>query len=775
MQDEDGDYSDWIELHNPTASSIDLNGWYISDDATEPDKWEFPAMRLAPNAYLVIFASGKDRQGTTLHTNFKLSASGEDLLLTEPDGTTIVFSFQGQFPVQTADTSYGFWNGQWIYMDNPTPGFPNVFGTVLSPPDFSVQRGFFDQGFSLSLSTAIDSGQIVYTLDGSLPTANNGMPYQAPISINNTSLLRAVVLKNGQTSRAETHTYLFLDSVIHQSNNPPGYPNNWGSFSTISGTAPADYEMDPEITQSPDYKDDVIPALLSLPTISLVTKKGNLFSLSTDPDSGGIYIHTNPPTGNGLGAGWERPVSFEYLHPDGSNDIQVDAGIRIHGGHSRLPEKCPKHSFRITFRSEYGPKKLNYDFFGGDAASTFNALVLRAGFGQTWLHWTASQREMAQYINDAWVKDTYRKMGHVSAHNSFVHLYINGLYWGVYNLSERLDKEFMASYFPGEESEFDVIKDYAELADGEMDAWDAMMDLAEDIDNFMLIQGKKENGEDDPSLENYVDMDNLMDYMILNFYTGNKDWDHHNWVASRNRVNPGKGFRFFPWDSEQTFGNLRDNNVHENNNNRPSFIYAQYRHDPRFRQMLTDKAIELLKPGGILSPDSARAGWEKRSEEIRLAIIAESARWGDYRRDVHRYQQSGPFKLYTPQVHWEAEQDRLYQDFFPLRSDTVYNQLLPFLVGIENGLPAFSGDFGHFPNPFSSELTIFYELATPGSVEIDIFDLFGRKITTLYGGSQQAGLHELTWIPQDQTNGLYFYEIRSNHETRSGKVIRRLE
>ena len=81
--DDDGDYSDWIELHNPTASSINLDGWYISDNETNLDKWEFPAIILPPNAYLVIFASGKDRKGTNLHTNFKLSASGEDLVLTE--------------------------------------------------------------------------------------------------------------------------------------------------------------------------------------------------------------------------------------------------------------------------------------------------------------------------------------------------------------------------------------------------------------------------------------------------------------------------------------------------------------------------------------------------------------------------------------------------------------------------------------------------------------------------------------------------------------------
>ena len=120
---------------------------------------------------------------------------------------------------------------------------------------------------------------------------------------------------------------------------------------------------------------------------------------------------------------------------------------------------------------------------------------------------------------------------------------------------------------------------------------------------------------------------------------------------------------------------------------------------PDFRKCLLTKSNELLKPGGILSPDSVRVGWENRSEEIRLALIAESARWGDYRRDVHPYQ-SGPFQLYTPKVHWDAEQNRLFQDYFPLRSDTVYNQLLPFLVSIENELPTFSGKVWAFSQSF---------------------------------------------------------------------------
>lgn len=770
LQDLDGDSPDWIELYNPGPESVQLAGWYLSDEEADLTKWAFPPLILAAETYLIVFASGKDRIDAGLHTNFKLSASGEKLILTHIDEAEILHSEIISFPAQSTDVSYSLINGQWIQSDIPTPGQPNVYGTLLNPPVFSVERGLYDSAFVLTLISPIPGTKVRYTLDGSDPIA--GELYGSPIPISHTATVRAVTMKdNHLPSKAMTHSYIFPSSILQQANDPEGYPDQWGEFSTIEGNAPADYEMDPEITQSEVYKDQLIPALGSLPSISLVTKKENLFSLSTDPDSGGIYVHTGPPTG-GFGAGWERPVSMEWIDPEQDQSMQVNCGIRIHGGHSRLPEKSPKHSFKLLFRGEYGPKKLAYDFFGEDAAQEFNSLVLRAGFNQTWVHWSGNQRSMSQYINDTWVKDTYRKMGHLAAHSKFVHVYLNGLYWGIYDLTERMDNDFIASYLEGGEEDFDVIKDYAEVVDGERDGWREMLRLAEDPQQFFLIQGQDKEGQILPGIEPYLHMQNLIDYMILNFYIGNQDWDHHNWVAVRNRVKPKHGFQFLPWDSERSFIGLNDRVVDEHNEGRPSHLYSQFRDNIYFRRLFSERVRALLKEGGILSPDSVAAGWRKRSAEIRPALIAESARWGDYRRDVHPYRH-GEYELYTPDVHWEAEQERLFTTYFPQRSEIVLRQLKE--IGLaDDPLDRLTGH-GSFPNPFEETVSIYVRLNRETPIQIHIYDPGGRCIDRMDLGNRSAGIHKIEWTPKRSRTGLFIYHILAGDERMLGKMICRPE
>lgn len=777
--DEDGDYSDWIELYNPTSSVINLEGWYLSDNPDNLIKWIFPQITIDANAYLLVFCSGKDRRSAELHTNFKLSSSGEWIILTKPDGATIGFTFDNQFPEQYPDISYGFVSGFVSYQNQPTPGKPNVQGEFLSPPTFSVNRGLYDTPFSLEIFTNVPGGLIKYTLDGSNPNLQNGLDYTLPLNIDSTMVIRAVVTNTDTVSRATTHSYIFPAKVKNQPVRPEGYPLHWGPFSKIEGNAPADYEMDPEICNAPEYRELIVPALLAIPTISLLSDKDNFFSSSTDPETGGIYIHTHPKA-DSPGEDWERPVSMEYLLPGTEQGIQVNCGVRIHGGASRVPEKNPKHSFRIAFRNEYGPEKLNYGLLGESATNSFNSIVLRAGFNQTWTHWDGAQREKSQHIHDSWAKDVYAKMGHLSAHNKFVHLYINGIYWGLYNISERMDDDFMAYYLKGEKEDFDVIKDYAEIAEGNSDAWDTMMAMAEgglsDAHSYYGIQGKNEFGEEDDLIEAYLDLENLIDYMILNFYGGNKDWDHHNWVAVRNRINPGTGFQFIPWDTEQIFGGKSENNVDENNEGRPSFLYTQLRKNPLFRMQFAKRANELLGSGGLLSPDSVIASWQLRSEEIDLAIIAESARWGDYRRDVHPYKKE-PYELYTKNDHWLTEQKRLVEDYFPARSQIVLDQLKEIglageiITALESIDPMPGLTHRSYPNPFYKKVTISYHLDQSGNVQVDVFSKEGKVVEQLFSGHQNKGTHEIDWKPGRLKNGLYFYHIQMESEVYNGKMI----
>ncbi|MHC4640508.1 MAG: FN3 associated domain-containing protein, partial [Planctomycetota bacterium] len=311
------------------------------------------------------------------------------------------------------------------YFTTATPETFNIPGAIgrVGEVWFSNNRGFHETAFPLNLYTGSNDAQIRYTLDGSQPTITHGNIYSSPININTTTIIRAVAVKPGWLDSAvETHTYIFLNDVIYQTNNPLGFPSLWG------GTA-ADYEMDPEIVNvhTGTIKND----LKSIPTMSLVTHVDDMFGPS------GIY--SNP---SGTGFTWERAGSIELIYPSGSEGFQVDCGVRIYGGAFRDNWGLTrKKTFRLLFKGIYGATKLRYPLFGEDAADEFDTIILRGGANDAWNGWG---RENTQYIVDEFMRRTQLALGHPSGHGTFVHLYVNGLYWGLYNPVERPQSSFAA-------------------------------------------------------------------------------------------------------------------------------------------------------------------------------------------------------------------------------------------------------------------------------------------------------------------------------------------
>jgi hypothetical protein len=682
IQDEDDDFSDWIELYNPGPTPITLLNWSLTDDAANIRKWIFPDITLGSDEYLIIYASDKDRTGQELHTNFKLATEGEYLALTDALGD-VVSTFDPNFPPLGTDISLAFDLGDFIPTSTPTPGAENVFSFddgVLPGPTFSHSLGFYDVPIDVSISS-LPGFQIMYTTDGSLPTGSNGLLYQVPVTINTTTVLRAAVVQESNViSKVGTQTYLFLNDVINQSNSPAGYPSTWGQYAAIPGTAIADYEMDPEITQDPTYGAQLKDALRAIPTMSLVTDPDNLFSKTNNENMGGIYIFTGAPGTAGTlpGRGWERPASLELFGEDGTKKFEINCGVRLQGGHSRRSEKSPKHSFRIVFKNEYGPSRLEYPLFGDTATTSFNAIILRAGFGNMIYHWLHGERIRMQHVRDLWAKDTQLALGYVSGHGRYVHLYINGLYWGLYNPTEHISEEFLESYFGGDEENYDIIKDEGELVAGTRDTWDNLLELAElDLSNdanYQRLLGNKPNGHRNPGVAALIDAKSLADYMLLNFYGGNTDWDHHNWIAVQNRQLQDKGFEFLSWDAEHILENISTNTVNEDNIGRPSHIFQRMLSNANFRNLFADRVQQLCFNGGVLTPEASTSRWLARSNQIKHAIVAESARWGDYRRDVHPFGESGPFQLYTPE-DWTEESTFLLEEYFPARTNILIQQL----------------------------------------------------------------------------------------------------
>lgn len=127
LTDDDGETSDWIELHNSGGAAIDLTGWRLTDDASEPSKWVFPPTSLASGQYLVVFASGKPMtpDQTELHASFRLKATPDFLALLRPNGRAV--QRFDPYPEQRNDVSYGVASdGVTGYLESPTPGAPNV-------------------------------------------------------------------------------------------------------------------------------------------------------------------------------------------------------------------------------------------------------------------------------------------------------------------------------------------------------------------------------------------------------------------------------------------------------------------------------------------------------------------------------------------------------------------------------------------------------------------------------------------------------------------------
>ncbi len=551
-------------------------------------------------------------------------------------------------------------------------------------PLLSMPHGIYNEAFRLSITSSVPGATLYFTDDGSDPR-EKGQLYDGSISVGRTTVIRtAFTLGDSVWSDVATASYIFPQSLLTQGNKPYGYPQYWGKYCQITGTAIADYEMDPEITGNKTYSTYVTDGITTLPIVSLVTERDNLFSRENDSITGGIYIFTGCPVGDGTGRGWERPVSFEMIGGQDGHDLTIDCALKLHGGHGRLPEKNPKHAFRLHFKSAYGPKKLKYPVFGDRGPKRFNALVLRTFFGYSWTHWDNAQRSKAQYARDLWARETQARLGEPISTGQYVHLFINGLYWGMYNLCERITGDFCAEHFGGAEEDWDVTEvdggagqyHAAIPTYGTIDAWNQMADLIYELpshSSYMHLVGCGSDGKPNVKYPPLLDVDNFIHYMLINLYGGNTDWDHHNWYAFRNRILADKGFRFLCWDTENIFVSSTEDLTSKNNRGCPTGFLNRLMKQGIFAHRFHELAQQALTHGGPLSPEGALATWDSLQHVIELALWDEAARWGDYRRDVHPYQSKG--SLYKPDADFQTERTRLLTKYFPVRTDNFIQQL----------------------------------------------------------------------------------------------------
>jgi len=230
-------------------------------------------------------------------------------------------------------------------------------------------------------------------------------------------------------------------------------------------------------------------------------------------------------------------------------------------------------------------------------------------------------------------------------------------------LTERPSAPFVAAHLGGRPEDYDV-RNCDHILQGDDAAWQKLLTLAN--------TGVKQPA-DFAAIRQLVDLPELIDFLIANFYGANADWDRSsNWYAARRR-NPTGEFQFFIWDGERTLEGVDANSLAFDDDQSPPRLFQKLRQNADFRQMFAQRARLHLTNDGALTAENAAARYRKWANEIERAVVAESARWGNYRRRVHQYK-TGPYELYTRDDHWRPEIDRLLKLYFPKRTEVVIKQ-----------------------------------------------------------------------------------------------------
>lgn len=650
---------DWVEIHNSAPFAVDITGWYLSDNPDKkPAKWKKidGDGTIGPGEYKVFWAEKKyaDWAEGEAWTPTGLSASGDPLFLADPRATKGKDAVVSIATIGKAikDVSVGFVEGSLAYYREPTPGAPNAsvwYGAPTPEVAFSVEHGYKDAAFELALSCPDEPGaDIFYTLDGTSPNAASSR-YSRPLNITGSTVVRAATLSADTILQRDTSaTYLFLDDILSQGGEPPqGFPAN-----EAVNKQRMDYAMNQDTVAK--YRRRICDGFTnSISTVSLVIDPASLF----DPETG-IYVNAR-----GDGREWERLAIVEMFSPTNAPDdiaTSFPAGLRIRGGASRNANH-PKHAFRLFFRSEYGMNKLNDDIFGGEAGSAdeFDKLDLRTSQNFSW----ANEDNSAEtFIHEVFARDSQRDIGQPYNRSRYYHLFINGVYWGLYQTEERVDDSYAESYVGGDAADYDVIRTSHDsnlnyktgAVEGDERLWHRLWSVAttqgfagDYAGNYAMLVD-----------EGLLNPTNLMAYMLVSHYICDTDcpvagsWDApspNNVQAFCNRKGTGdlKGFIFNKHDAEWSMvtscrefrTNSYDTVLLGSEAGKGGSVFLRYDHfnpavlhyrlmqNPEYKAAFMDYARRELTTGA-LSDAASIARFKARMAEIDSAISCEAARWG---------------------------------------------------------------------------------------------------------------------------------------------------
>jgi hypothetical protein len=497
LTDENNEYVDWIELYNAGDIPVNLAGFGLSDREESPFRWVFPAVTMQPKSHLVVYASGKDRavSGRNLHTNFSLSSKGETLVLTSPESGMVDRLATGMQSPGLSVGRYPDGAGERFFFTAPTPGRPNpttnLTGIAL-PPAISHLGGRFDGSIQVELKNPLeDRGAIVrYTLNGKEPDSSS-QAYTGPISINRTTTLRARTFLSGSLpSKSVTQTYLINEKT-------------------------------------------------ELAVLSIIMDPRDLFDPAVGIHVKGYGASSEfPYKGANFWQKWERPMHFQLIEPDGTLGFSADAGIRIGGQYSRAMDQ---KIFNIFARNRYGSDVMEYPFFPDKGLTTYKALTIRQ----------SGQDAVLSRLRDAMMTSLLSETNlDYQAYRPIV-VYINGQYWGLYNIRERINEYYIAYNHDAVLDKIDMIQANTRVRAGSSADYVAMRTFI--ANNDMRVAKNYEY------IKTQMDVQNYMDYWIAQIYFANTD--SANIRFWRERDNPESKWRWIVYDTDWGFFNVNHNTL----------------------------------------------------------------------------------------------------------------------------------------------------------------------------------------------------------------------
>jgi hypothetical protein len=483
-------YSNWIEIYNAGPAPVNIGGYFLSDSPTNPTRWAFPSGTIInPNSYLLVWCDDRDNG---LHTSFEIEPNGDELVLSLPSGEIIdQVAYEDQHVnISYARTTDG--GPAWNFSSTPTPGKANVGGTVasvLSPVQFGLPSGRYSGSATINLVQA-QANEIRYTTDGSEPTSQSSI-FNSFVNLTQTTVLKA--------------------KAFH----PDFLPSE-----TVSAT----YFIDEHIFTLPVVSLSADPRYLWNDTIGIYVQGIN-----------GIqkYCSTFPANWN---QDWQRHGVFEYLNPSGESNLQQHLTFEIAGNCTRRRDQ---KSFAFKAKQEFGSGKIRYPLFDSKPIQRYDEIFLRnAGNDNNVTHFRDA---FLQTLPQGFMDVDYLAYQPVS-------LYINGQYWGIENMREKGNGDYIENNYGIPKEDIDLIENYNSVVAGSSSYWFDFLDSLEQISPL------------DPTafqyLDKNIDVQEYINYLVLQIYYANSDWAN-NIKFWRQRSTSGK-FRWILWDTDFGFGLFPD-------------------------------------------------------------------------------------------------------------------------------------------------------------------------------------------------------------------------